>query len=192
MRVYKGFNADMTCTMGNGRFQYVLGQKATAKSCKTANTGLHSTEEPFGILNYYGDLDRDVFCICEAAGDINEDELGRISSTELTPLKKLTPIALAAHECEYIVNYPNRKTSNLICRDKGEANKHFVIVRGKDPRGYGEVGTVVFLLQERLGEKEICNAQAFVIDGEENQPGWYSVKGRVQRGKRTTEKIANT
>ena len=95
------------------------------------------------------------------------------------------------HECKYIVNYPNRKTSSLICRDKREADKHFVIVRGKNPKGYGEVGTVIFLLQEESGGKEIDNLQIFAIDGEENQPGWYSVKGRVHRGKRRTEKIAD-
>lgn len=46
MIAYKGFNKDLTCTMGKGRFQYEVGKSYKEDSAKCASTGFHCTEEP--------------------------------------------------------------------------------------------------------------------------------------------------
>ena len=44
MLVYKATKADMTCTMGNGTFQYKLNVPAHADSTKCGRRGLHACE----------------------------------------------------------------------------------------------------------------------------------------------------
>ena len=191
MIVFKGFHGNMTCTLGAGSFQYKIGKKATAKEAQTARTGLHSTKEPFGILSYYHDLDHDAFCICEAAGDVNEDEHGRVASTELTPLKNLTPKELAIYEALYIEKHPELDTSLYVKRNEARDNGHFAVVRGKDPKGYGERGTVICLLQEYASSKRIKKVEIFEIDGKENKSGWYGIGGRIEHEEGEPEKTKN-
>lgn len=177
MIVFKGFHEGMVCTMGRGSFKYKLGVKATAAGAKTANTGLHSTREPFGILDYYNNLKSDVFCICEAGGDINEDEHGRVASTELTPLKKLTPQELALYEALFIEKHP--EISNEYLEETARSNGYYAIARGKNPKAKGEKGSIVCLLQEYSSTKNIKKLEVFEIDGRINKAGWYGIGGRI-------------
>lgn len=175
MIVFKGFNKDMTCTMGRGTFEYQLGKKATANKAKTVSTGLHSTREPFGILRYYGELGTDVHCICEAGGDISEDEDGRVASTELTPLQKLTPQQLAMYEAVFVQKHPEICATRF--RERETDNGFYAIARGKNPEARGKRGTVVILLQEYARSKKIKQIEAYNIDGKANRAGWYKIGG---------------
>lgn len=177
MIVFKGFNKSMTCTMGRGAFKYKVGQKATAEKAKTANTGLHSTREPFGILRYYGHHGEDVYCICEAGGDINEDAVGRVSSTELTPIKKLTPQELAIYEGLFIQKHPDISRENF--KEKDVDNGFYAIARGKNPTAKGKKGTVLVLLQENASNRKIKKMEIFEIDGQSCKAGWYGIGGRI-------------
>ena len=60
MIAYKGFNKDLTCTMGKGRFQYEVGKSYKEDSAKCASTGFHCTEEPIEVLSWYGNDSRDI------------------------------------------------------------------------------------------------------------------------------------
>lgn len=177
MIVFKGFNKNMTCTMGLGTFKYRIGKKATAAGAKTAQTGLHSTREPFGVLSYYSNLNDHAFCICEAGGDINEDELGRVASTELTPLKKITPQELAIYEAVFVQKHPELSDQHF--GEIAEHNGYYAIARGKDPRAKGKKGTVICLLQEYRNSRKIKKLEIFEIDGRNYKAGWYAIGGKI-------------
>lgn len=187
MIVFKGFNKNMTCTMGRGAFQYKLGKTATAKEAKTASTGLHSTREPFGILRYYSNLNTCTFCICEAAGDINEDDDGRVASTELTPLKKLTPQELAIYEGVFVQKHPELSGEDF--QEQAQDNGYYAIARGKNPTARGKKGTVIILLQEYARSHKIKTLEIFEIDGRTNKAGWYGIGGAID-GKGEVAKAA--
>ncbi|MBQ6574508.1 MAG: hypothetical protein IJL90_00220 [Lachnospiraceae bacterium] len=177
MIVFKGFHKGMVCTMGRGKFKYKLGKKAYADAAKTANTGLHSTREPFGILSYYSNHGTDVYCICEAAGDINEDSQGRVASTELTPLKKLTPQELAIYEGIFVQKHPELSDTHF--NEHAEDNGYYAVARGKNPTARGKKGTVIVLLQEYARSHKIKKLEIFEIDGRTNKAGLYGIGGRI-------------
>lgn len=47
---YKGFNKDLTCTMGNGTFQYKPGVWYKEEKAHCARTGFHATDNPLDVL----------------------------------------------------------------------------------------------------------------------------------------------
>ena len=60
---YKGFEKDLSCTLGAGRYQYKVGEWHEEDRAKCANTGLHCAENPLDCLNYYPDTENSVYCI---------------------------------------------------------------------------------------------------------------------------------
>ncbi|MCF2705578.1 hypothetical protein I6E91_27085, partial [Enterocloster clostridioformis] len=50
MLAYKGFNADLTCTCGKGRFQYEIGKTIKESKSKCQNSGAHCAEYPLECL----------------------------------------------------------------------------------------------------------------------------------------------
>ena len=190
MIVFKGFGHDLACTRGSGRFQYKIGKTATASEAKTARSGLHSTKEPFGVLRYYSNFEYDRFCICEAAGDIDEDGDHRVSSTMLTPLKEITPQELAMYEAVWIQKHPTLPYSNKVCRDTGHDNGYYAIVRGKDPKCQAVTkGAVVILIQEYKTKKTVKDIAIYRITSTKDI-GWYQIGGKVE--KRNIKKTKNS
>ena len=182
MIVFKGFGPDLACTRGSGRFQYKIGETATAEEAQTAKCGLHSTKEPFEVLRYYSNFEKDRFCICEARGDINEDGDHRVSSTMLTPIKEITPQELAIYEAVWIEKHPSLPYSPEVCKEEGTDNGYFTVVRGKDPRGKAvTVGTVIILLQEYKTRKDIKAAAVYQIETVKDK-GWYQIGGKCEKG----------
>lgn len=179
MIAYKGFNKDLTCTMGKGRFQYEVGKTYIEDNAKCANTGFHCVEEPIEVLRWYsGSSSR--YCVVNAGGDINEDGADRISCTELTVLKEITLQQLGLLECQWIKDHPERKHSNLVKMNEGSGRAgDIVIVRGKDPKAKGKTGATIFLLKEAKKSKEIEKIGIFEIDGKEFFPDvFYRYDGR--------------
>lgn len=179
MRCYKGFNSDLTCSRGQGRFQYKVGQTFTAEKAKCANTGLHCVEEPIAVLDWYNDKSSR-FCIVEAAGDINEND-DKISCTEMTILKEITIEQLAMLECIWLQDHPDREMNRRIHLKSADGceTDRIVIVRGKHPIASGCTGTTIFLLREKSRSKEIADIGVFKIDGKKYKPHVrYTVEGR--------------
>lgn len=179
MRCYKGFNKDLTCTRGQGSFQYKVGKTFTADKAKCANTGLHCVEEPIAVLDWYNDKDSR-FCIVEAAGDINENA-DKISCTEMTILKEITIEQLAMLECIWIQEHPDRQTSKRVIEERcdGAETDRVVIVRGKKPEASGCTGATIFLLREKSRSHEIAEVGVFKIDGKKYRAHVrYTVEGR--------------
>ena len=54
MKLFKGFNKDMTCTPGGGvKFQYEEGKTYHEDSAKLCSTGFHACENPLDCFGYY-------------------------------------------------------------------------------------------------------------------------------------------
>ena len=182
MIAYKGFDKDLVCTRGKGRFQYEVGKTYKEDEAKCASTGFHCVEEPIEVLKWYTE---GRYCIVEASGDIHEDGDERISCTEMTILKEITLQQLGILECRWMQQHPDRKYSRMVKKNTGEAPKDgIVVVRGKNPRAAGGEGATLFLVKEGKS-KEIEEVGVFQVDGVEHMPDtYYRVDGRASRCKK--------
>lgn len=179
MIAYKGFNKDLTCTRGKGSFKYEIGKTYKEDKAQCANTGFHCVEEPIEVLTWYS-AGTSRYCIVDAGVDVHEDGNDKISCTEMTILREITLQQLGILECKWIQDHPERKNSRHVMTNKGVAEeKGIVVVRGKNPKAAGAIGSTLFLLKEKPGEKTIEEIGAYEIDGEEYLPDvFYRVDGR--------------
>ena len=134
MRAIKAFNRNLQATLGSGVMTMEAGKTYREKEAKCAHNGFHCAENPC-VHSDTITIWIPWFFIVEAGGDINQDRNGtRISCTELTLIKEITRIQLAALACEYIRKYPDREENEThLCKDKGAATvkEDFIIVRGR-------------------------------------------------------------
>lgn len=182
MIAYKGFNKNLTCTRGEGTFQYEVGKKYTTENAQCARTGFHCVEEPIEVLTWYSGSNA-AYCIVEAAGDIHEDGSERISCTEMTIKKEITLEQLGILECLWIKEHPERINSSHVEKNCGHAHKDgIVVVRGKHPKASGALGSTLYLLQEETGSHEIKHIGVFKIDGKDFKPEvYYTASGKKAR-----------
>lgn len=180
MIAYKGFNKNMECTRGKGTFKYEIGKTYKENTAQCASTGFHCCEEPIQVLNWYSGPDSR-YCIVDAGGDIHEDGTGRVSCTEITVLKEITLQQLGILECQWMHEKYERKESKQIQRDEGFAGKNeIVIVRGKDPKAKGEIGSTLFLVKENPKSREIISIGIYPVDNAEYFPNkYYDTDGKV-------------
>ena len=73
---YKGFNKDLTCR----GFQYEVGNEYTEEKVSICNSGFHACENPFDVLDFYGDALNNRFCKVEQSGLIEKDNKKQVSS----------------------------------------------------------------------------------------------------------------
>lgn len=168
MICYKGFNRDLACTMGTGVYQYKVGETYKEDKAQCVQAGFHAVEEPIQVFRWYsGNGAR--YCICEAKGDVHEDGTDRISCTELTLLKEVTKEQIAALECEWMRQRPNREYDGFVQQNSGYASKNeILIVRGTNPKASGDEGATLFLVKEKgkAHEKEIVSIDVIKVTEE--------------------------
>ena len=73
---YKGFNKDLTCRC----FQYEIGKEYEEKEVSVCERGFHACENPFDVLDFYGDVLDNRFCKVEQSGTIKKDDKKQASS----------------------------------------------------------------------------------------------------------------
>lgn len=73
---YKGFNKDLTCR----GFQYEVGKEYIEEKVSICNSGFHACENPFDVLDFYGDALNNRFCKVEQSGLIEKDNKKQVSS----------------------------------------------------------------------------------------------------------------
>ena len=77
IKAYKGFNKDMTCR----GFQYEVGKEYEHNGeVEVCESGFHACENPFDVLNFYGDTIENRFCEVEQSGIIKSDNIKTASS----------------------------------------------------------------------------------------------------------------
>lgn len=183
MRVYKATNADMDCTMGSGKYHYVLGVPATAENSRCGVTGLHACEYVLDCIGYYGLDVSNRFFVAEASGDIAEDGVNtRISCTKLTLVQELDIRGITAHAMMYMSEHPKRegweKESFLlqVKRDRAEAllSGTIAIARGEQPMARGADGACLGLVQE--AGCGVTDARLLTVGRHGIKPGtWYTL-----------------
>lgn len=181
---YKAFNADLTCTMGRGTFQYEPGIWYEEKEANCHANGFHCASNPLDCMNYYGSWDDHQFWIVAIDGDIDEDGTDtKISATKIKLLRRLSLQEFMAHAISYIYEHPalemnqRVKTANTEMTDTDK----FVIVRNFKPRAMAtKIGQYIGLIKENPANRnEIEAAGLFYVDGISTKPNiWYDVEGR--------------
>ncbi|MGN0191085.1 MAG: hypothetical protein ACI39U_05460 [Candidatus Cryptobacteroides sp.] len=73
---YKGFERDLTCR----GFKYEIGKEYEEKEVNVCKSGFHACENPFDVLDFYGDIPNNRFCKVEQSGIIKKDGIKQASS----------------------------------------------------------------------------------------------------------------
>lgn len=189
MTVYKATNADMVCTMGNGKFRYSLGVPAVADRSVCGHTGLHACEYVLDCTGYYSLGCGNRFFLAEAEGDIAEDGRDtRIACTKLTLVQELANREIAARAVLYMVQHPRRDGWEAsgkmldVKRDRAEAGQPdaIAIARGSCPVARGAEGAHLGLIREKSGV--ITDARILTVGRNGIRPGtWYTVEDNIPR-----------
>lgn len=184
MTVFKATRADMSCTMGNGTFQYQLGVPAVADGSRCGSTGLHACEYVLDCTGYYRLGSGNRFFLAEAGGDIAEDGVDtRIACTELTLVQELTNREIAAQAVLYMVRHPKRDgwkaEGHLLVATDGPAIAQgpdaIAIARGGCPVAKGPLGSHLGLVREDGGA--IVDARILTVGRHGIRPDtWYTVR----------------
>lgn len=184
MKAYKAFNTDLTCTRGNGTYQYRAGETYFTEQSQTARTGFHCCENPVDCLTWYplplGETGR-IF-IVYAEGDIDEIE-DKIACTQITIGKELNLRGLVLEACKYIIRHPARTYKNRgiryeIGEDLAIAEEDgFAIARGVKPTVKGRAGSVVAVLVENPeNPNEFVDAKIASVGIDIEPDTWYTVQ----------------
>lgn len=174
MITYKGFNGDMTCR----GFAFREGERSEESEAQAGRCGFHSAVNPLDVLTYYPDPLKAVYYVCEASGDISEDGSdSKVSSTELTPISRLSFEELIWHALWYMAAHPNAPLSSRVMRNRAMCTS-LAVVRGKAPCGaVSEIGGVIGLAEEDKAGR-VRAWRVLVCDGEAVKPGVvYNMKG---------------
>lgn len=185
MYAYKGFNGDLTCTCGVGKFQYRPGESIKETYSKAQRSGLHCAENPLECLRWYPLGGGNRYFLVEASGSL--DEIGRddtqIACTEMTLLKELSLKEFAGHAMMYMVRHPLRdwgvERSHISVRsDRAEASGEgaIAIARGENPMVRGGQGAILGLIRETGGLIE--DAKLFEVTGDIRPGTWYGLENR--------------
>ncbi len=197
MRVFKATDSDMSCHMGQGRFQYVIGVTATAENSKCGNTGLHACEYVLDCTRYYRMDGWNRFFAAEATGDIAEDGIDtRISCTELTLIKELCNKDIAREIIRYIVCHPKREgwkhrsSMAVVDSEKAEVSvsNGIAIARGENPMVKGCDGAHVGWIRET--EAGITDARLMTVNGVLKQGIWYTIEAAEEAIRRAKDEAS--
>lgn len=178
---YKGFRQDLSCDLGNGRFQYKPGVWYEEKEANCQKNGFHFCENPLDVLHFYRPP-RSRYFLVEADGDINEKD-DKVSCTRIRLAKELDLKRFLAHAAAFMQRHPDRTSSSMVDWEKGEGNL-YVIVRGKQPRAkVSSKGGVILLVREMKDSCMIRDVRILEADDETFHPGhWYNISGREVKG----------
>ena len=148
MRAFKAFNADMSCTLGRGKYQYAEGMTFTESKAQAHEYGFHCAEYILDCLKYYSASKDTVICPVEAQGDIDEDGKDtKISCTILKVGQRLTWEEVVLEAIRYLIKHPKYQDPQ-IKTEEGRSNGAYCIVRGRSPIAAGVNGTVLGMIQE--------------------------------------------
>ena len=172
MIAYKGFHPGLVC-LG---YQFKMGLNVTKKANCRVN-GFHCAANPIDCLTYYPYMEKSVYCIVDARGDIDEDgDDSKIACTELTIIKKLTREEFFLHGLAYIADHPLQKWSSRVKNDRAKAANGYAVVRGADPVACGDIGDILAFAKEDPSNKRITQVALSRVDGKKVLPGvWYGV-----------------
>lgn len=167
----KAFSQGLKC-LG---YQFVMGKNVTeAANCR--QNGFHCAENPLDCFTYYSNIHETVFCLVDAGGDVDEDDVdSKISCTELTIIRELSLKEVFLFGLAYMVDHPKRKWSSHVSKDTASARYGYAVVRGKDPVACGKVGDYLAFAKE-APDGTIVQIALAQVDGVDIRPdAWYDI-----------------
>ncbi len=177
MRAFKAFNKDMTCTMGNGSFQYKENTTYREDKAQAHETGFHCAGYILDCFRYYPKNENTIICPVEASGDVDEDGTDtKISCTVMTIGQRLTLDEIVFEAVKYLAMHPKFRDINNVHEDKGKGD-FFCIVRGRDPVAAGSRGAVLGLVKE-YSKHQVTAIAVYRVNGKIFKPGrYYNIEG---------------
>lgn len=193
MVIYKAFKEGLVCR----GYQFHEGMNVTDKA-NCAKNGFHGAENPLDCFRHYPPVigNGDEYYMCEALGDIDEDNIdSKVSCTRLKLVRKLSYYDMAACALLFMKKNPDRKfkelTGDTVCALYNQARvavPGIAIARGMNPMAAGVIGTTLgFAVTDR--EDRVVQARVVPVDGISILPGryygygeegLYEVKGTVR------------
>lgn len=184
MVVYKAFKKGLVCR----GYQFRTG-KNYASHANCAHEGFHAAENPVDCFRYYYPTagSDDEYYMCEASGDIDEDDRdSKISCTCLDIVKKLDLYDMAACALLYMLKHPEREfktfTSQVVnvCDVKAETmSSGIAIARGKEPMAAGGYGCTLGFAITNQEDKVIDVKVTKVDDVCVRSNTYYTVRGGI-------------
>lgn len=177
MVAYKAFKNGLVCR----GYQFHEGMNITDKA-NCAKNGFHAAENPVDCFRHYPPKINggDEYWMCEAAGDVDEDEIDtKVSCTELNIVRKLSLYDMATCAVLYMRKHPEREfrefenTVVMVKRDSARvAVAGIAIARGMVPRAAGVIGsTLGFAVTDN--KDVVKRVQIAMVDGITVLPGRY-------------------
>lgn len=172
MIAYKAFERGLICR----GYQFVLGKNIT-KHANCAENGFHCAEDPLDCLFYYPNMKRSVYCIVNAGGDLDEDNIdSKVSCTELTILKQLNKKEFFLHALAYMADHPTRAWSRTVKKDYASTAGGYAVVRGADPIACGTKGDILAFAKEDRQTGRVIQIALTEVDGKRIRPNvWYDI-----------------
>ena len=170
MITYKGFEKGLICR----GYQFKEHEVNVCEKAKTAREGFHSAENPLDVLTYYPNPETSEYWMCEAGGDVDEDELdSKVSSTELTPMHEIGIEGILTWGYAMHIGRENFAESNK--RRFGRpatANRGYAISICEDARAMGHDGDLLLIVGD--------NDAVLLKVGEDGiKPNvWYNARGK--------------
>lgn len=177
MVIYKAFKQGLVCR----GYRFHEGMNITEKADCVQN-GFHGAENPLDCFAYYPPSygNGDVYYMCEALGDIDEDERdSKVSCTHLNIVRKLTYYDMAACALIYMKKHPERKlvelSGNTVCVQYNMAQVSeagIALARGIKPMAKGVMGASLgFAATDR--KDRVMQIRIGMVDGIHILPGRY-------------------
>lgn len=181
MIVYKAFDKGLKCR----GYQFSKDNINVTKEANCVRNGFHAAENPLDCLTYYPNWNKSEYWICEASGDIDEDDRdSKISCTSLNLICRLDVQNFLIEALSYMVKHPKRKANSYvdINESREETNLPFKIVRGINPVAKGEIDTWIGFAKED-GFGNIIEISLLYIDGTKYMPNiWYRYNDVFNKG----------
>lgn len=182
MIAYKGFNSDLTCTLGQGRYQYEVGKTFREPKSKCINSGLHCAEYPPDVFSYYPIGCGNRYFLVEAGGHIDEDALdSKVACTEMTLLRELSIREMLHETVAYIFEHPQRALMHngggvMVAENEATllTDGGFCIAIGEDPRVRSKVDSGYMVLITREGQRIVGAKMLQVGRAGVNTDTWYT------------------
>ncbi len=184
MRAFKAFNKDMSCTLGQGRYQYAENTTYQEDKAQAHETGFHCAEYILDCFRYYTCTKDAVVCPVEALGDIDEDGNDtKISCTVMKIGTRLKPEEIVFEAIRYLAKHPKFKDIKNVHAEQGKSSDLYCIVRGKHPMAAGSKGTVLGLIKEKARSKNIEAIAIYTVDGKQiKENRYYDIAGEEVKG----------
>ncbi len=197
MVIYKAFKKGLVCR----GYQFHEGMNVTDKA-DCARSGFHGAENPLDCFRHYPPEagNGDEYYMCEALGDIDEDDIdSKVSCTRLNLVRKLSYYDMAACALIFMKKNPDREfkelTGNTVCALYNQARvavPGIAIARGIKPVAAGVTGaTLGFVVTDR--RDHVIGIRVVPVDGITILPdryygygeeGLYEVKETIRTARR--------